>query len=78
MNNGVYRAGFARAQTAYDTAVRDVFDGLDKVQKGAIHAEGKRTQKKIFFHLHRHSIAYEYNKESLIFVLKGHPLRLKY
>ena len=32
VNNGVYRAGFARAQAAYDTAVREVFDGLDKVQ----------------------------------------------
>ena len=31
INNGVYRAGFARAQAAYDTAVREVFDGLDKV-----------------------------------------------
>ncbi len=29
LNNGVYRAGFARTQEAYDAAVRDVFDVLD-------------------------------------------------
>lgn len=29
LNNGVYRAGFATAQSAYDEAVRDVFAGLD-------------------------------------------------
>ena len=31
INNGVYRSGFARSQEAYDTAVKDVFNGLDKV-----------------------------------------------
>ena len=31
INNGVYRAGFARSQVIYDVAVRQVFDGLDKV-----------------------------------------------
>jgi putative glutathione S-transferase len=29
INNGVYRAGFADSQTAYDEAVTDVFDALD-------------------------------------------------
>ena len=29
INNGVYRAGFADSQAAYDEAVRDVFDALD-------------------------------------------------
>ena len=29
INNGVYRAGFASSQSAYDQAVRDVFDALD-------------------------------------------------
>ena len=29
INNGVYRAGFARTQAAYDEAVRDVFAALD-------------------------------------------------
>ena len=32
INNGVYRAGFAQSQEAYDVAVKDVFDGLDKVE----------------------------------------------
>jgi putative glutathione S-transferase len=29
INNGVYRAGFAESQSAYDEAVADVFDALD-------------------------------------------------
>ncbi|MFB6312320.1 MAG: glutathione S-transferase C-terminal domain-containing protein, partial [Salinirussus sp.] len=29
INNGVYRAGFAASQAAYDEAVTDVFDALD-------------------------------------------------
>ena len=32
INNGVYRAGFARTQEAYDIAVKEVFDGLDKIE----------------------------------------------
>ncbi|EDV24796.1 uncharacterized protein TRIADDRAFT_25188 [Trichoplax adhaerens] len=32
INNGVYRAGFATTQEAYDNAVDDVFDGLNKVE----------------------------------------------
>jgi len=31
VNNGVYRAGFAHSQAAYDEAVADVFDGLDRL-----------------------------------------------
>ena len=31
INIGVYRAGFAKSQEAYDVAVREVFDGLDRV-----------------------------------------------
>ncbi len=31
LNNGVYRAGFARTQSAYDTAVAEVFATLDKI-----------------------------------------------
>ncbi len=33
LNNGVYRAGFARSQEAYDEAVRKVFECLDSLEK---------------------------------------------
>jgi len=33
LNNGVYRAGFARSQEAYDEAVRKVFHGLDTLEE---------------------------------------------
>ncbi|NJL60821.1 MAG: glutathione S-transferase family protein [Methylacidiphilales bacterium] len=33
INNGVYRAGFATTQSAYDEAVTELFDNLDKWEK---------------------------------------------
>jgi glutathionyl-hydroquinone reductase len=33
VKDGVYRAGFATQQAAYETAVKIVFAGLDKVEK---------------------------------------------
>jgi len=33
LNNGVYRAGFAKTQEAYDEAVRKVFHGLDALEQ---------------------------------------------
>jgi putative glutathione S-transferase len=33
LNNGVYRAGFARSQEAYNEAVRKVFHGLDTLER---------------------------------------------
>jgi putative glutathione S-transferase len=33
INNGVYRAGFATTQDAYEQAVRGVFDGLDRAEQ---------------------------------------------
>jgi putative glutathione S-transferase len=32
INNGVYRAGFAKTQAAYDEAVKEVFAGLDRCE----------------------------------------------
>jgi putative glutathione S-transferase len=32
INNGVYRAGFSNSQAAYDVAVREVFQTLDKLE----------------------------------------------
>lgn len=32
LNNGVYRAGFARTQEAYEAGVRDVFNMLDRLE----------------------------------------------
>ncbi|MBL4769089.1 MAG: glutathione S-transferase C-terminal domain-containing protein [Rhodobacteraceae bacterium] len=32
LNNGVYRAGFARTQEAYDAAVTEVFETLDQIE----------------------------------------------
>src|SRR4029079_7403132 len=34
VNNGVYRAGFAQTQPAYEDAFRDVFGALDKIERG--------------------------------------------
>jgi len=33
INNGVYRAGFASTQTAYEKAVHEIFEALDKVER---------------------------------------------
>lgn len=33
LNNGVYRAGFAESQQAYDAAVKDVFEILDRLEE---------------------------------------------
>jgi putative glutathione S-transferase len=37
LNNGVYRAGFATTQEAYDEAVHDVFDTLDWLEERLSH-----------------------------------------
>ncbi|OAL02218.1 hypothetical protein IQ06DRAFT_346808 [Phaeosphaeriaceae sp. SRC1lsM3a] len=39
LNNGVYRAGFATSQSAYDSAVRGVFAALDRLEEQLGHGK---------------------------------------
>jgi glutathionyl-hydroquinone reductase len=66
INNGVYRAGFARTQEAYDNAVTDLFDSLDVVDA---HLAGRTTlvgnvlteaDLRLFPTLARFDVAYHY------------------
>jgi len=66
INNGVYRAGFARTQEAYDTAVTDLFDTLEQVDAHlATHATlvGEQLTEadlRLFPTLARFDVAYHY------------------
>lgn len=66
LNNGVYRAGFARTQEAYDAAVREVFDTLDRVEDQLRRTEwltGDRFTEadlRLFPTLARFDVAYHY------------------
>lgn len=66
VNNGVYRAGFARTQEAYDTAVREVFETLDAIEARLAGAEwltGERFTEadlRLFPTLARFDVAYHY------------------
>jgi putative glutathione S-transferase len=66
VNNGVYRAGFARTQGAYDTAVAEVFAALDEIEA---HLEGRdwlcgdrytEADLRLFPTLARFDVAYHY------------------
>ena len=52
INNGVYRAGFATAQGAYEAAFRNVFDTLDEIEQMLSPAPLSRRQ-----HAHRGRLA---------------------
>ncbi|MEX0345015.1 MAG: glutathione S-transferase family protein [Rhizobiaceae bacterium] len=66
VNNGVYRAGFASTQEAYETAAREVFDTLDTIDnqlgKTAFLAGDKFTEAdlRLFPTLARFDVAYHY------------------
>ncbi len=66
LNNGVYRAGFARTQAAYDTAVAEVFDTLDRIETRLADSEwlaGDRLTEadiRLFPTLARFDVAYHY------------------
>lgn len=65
-NNGVYRAGFARTQEAYDKGVVDVFSTMDKVEahlSGSRYLCGDRFTEadvRMFPTLARFDVAYHY------------------
>jgi putative glutathione S-transferase len=64
LNNGVYRAGFAMTQPAYDTAVTEVFECLDELERRLAeqpYLVGERiteTDWRVFVTLIRFDIAY--------------------
>jgi putative glutathione S-transferase len=40
VNNGVYRCGFARTQGAYESALKELFDALDRLEQHLLEGEG--------------------------------------
>lgn len=66
LNNGVYRAGFARTQAAYDDAVREVFETLDRIEThlaGSVCLAGDVVTEadiRLFPTLARFDVAYHY------------------
>jgi len=66
VNNGVYRAGFARTQAAYDSAVTDLFETLDRIEVQLTASEfltGARFTEadlRLFPTLARFDVAYHY------------------
>ncbi len=66
VNNGVYRAGFASTQGAYETAAREVFDTLDRIDEhlgGSAFLAGDHLTEadlRLFPTLARFDVAYHY------------------
>ena len=79
INNGVYRAGFARTQEAYDSAVTDLFHALDEVEA---HLETRTTlageqlteaDVRLFPTLARFDVAYHYAFKCNLAKLTDYP-----
>ena len=79
VNNGVYRAGFARTQEAYDRAVREVFETLDAIEAQlgkSRYLTGNRftaADLRLFPTLVRFDVAYHYAFKCNIRRLQDYP-----
>lgn len=84
LNNGVYRAGFARTQAAYDVAVREVFETLDAIEAHLSDhvwlAGGQFTESdlRLFPTLARFDVAYHYAFKCNIRRLVDYPALWSY
>lgn len=79
VNNGVYRAGFARTQEAYDTAVTEVFATLDRIETHLAAADWlagdvfTEADLRLFPTLARFDVAYHYAFKCNIRRLTDYP-----
>ncbi|MEM9757234.1 MAG: glutathione S-transferase C-terminal domain-containing protein [Pseudomonadota bacterium] len=79
VNNGVYRAGFARTQAAYDSTVAEVFAALDDIEAVLARQEflcGERFTEadlRLFPTLARFDVAYHYAFKCNIRRLSDYP-----
>ncbi len=79
VNNGVYKAGFARTQTAYDAAVTQLFATLDQIdarldENRYIHGDRlTETDLRLFPTLARFDVAYHYAFKCNIRRLMDYP-----
>ncbi len=84
VNNGVYRAGFARTQAAYDRAVTEVFDTLDRVEarlQDTKYLTGDRFTEadlRLFPTLARFDVAYHYAFKCNIRKISDYPALWRY
>ena len=79
VNNGVYRAGFARTQSAYDAAVKGVFETLDVIEGQLSNTryltgdEFTACDLRLFPTLARFDVAYHYAFKCNIWRLQDYP-----
>ena len=79
VNNGVYRAGFARTQEAYDTAVVELFETLDRIEARLsehdwlVGDQFTEADLRLFPTLARFDVAYHYAFKCNIRKLSDYP-----